>query len=272
MRRKQTSGKLNRGKPNRNWAVKNRPKPNWKLLLTVFFVSTVVALGSTYISTTPRLVVNKVVVTGVTWADSAAITAAGRQAEGSNVLFFNKKPIADAILEMPEVESVRVDRVLPKTVKLRVQERKPCALLNDGKKMFLVDDAGVAFHQVSKPAPGFTVIAVRGPLASGDAVGKTSMEACLALEALRCAVKERLSVRKILVDPDGDICLNMMGGFDVKLGQAQEIPRKMKLVRKALEGKPELATDAKYIDVSCPKYPAWLPKSASVNAMLNSGG
>ena len=151
MRRKPASPKLNRRKPSRSWTMKNRPMPNWKLLLTVFLASTTIALGSTYISTTPKLAVEKVTVMGVTWADKAGIEAIGAQTRGRNVLFFNKRPLAKAILDMPEVESVRVDRVIPKTVKLRIQERKPCAILSDGKKLFLVDDAGVAFHQVSKP-------------------------------------------------------------------------------------------------------------------------
>lgn len=270
--RAKTPGRAVRGKPNRNRVIRNRPKPNWRLLALIFFASAAIALGSTYISTTPKLAVSKVEVTGVTWADLARLKAVGEQIRGRNVLFFNKKTVALDILQLPEVESVRVDRVLPRTVRLRIHERKPVAMLHDGKQLFLVDETGVVFHKVPKPVTGLTTINVRVPLKTGDAAGKTSVEACLALEALKCAAKERLSVAKIRVDPDGDICLNMIGGFDVKLGQAQELPRKMALVRKALQGKPELAKNAKYIDVSCPKYPAWLPRGASATAMSTSDG
>jgi cell division septal protein FtsQ len=268
MRRKNPTNTRTRPVRRPDRTHRNRPRPNWRLLLTVFSVSAVAALGASYVATTPNLRVDKVVVTGVAWADRAHIADSGRYALGRNVLFFSKRPIVEAILQTPEVESVRVDRVLPRTVKLRIEEHKPCAVAADGKKLYLIDEEGLAFHRVSKPVPGAPTIVLKDTKVSGLAVGKASVEVCLALDALGYAAEERLQVSKISVDPDGDMCLNMIGGLEIRLGQAQALPDKMSLVRRALDGKPELLRDALYIDVSCPKYPAWMPKSASATASL----
>ncbi len=78
--------------------------------------------------------------------------------------------------------------------------------------------------------------------------------------------KQKLKLCKISVDPNSDICLNMGNGFYVKMGQPDEVERKLSLIRKALDFKPSFAQDAVYMDVSCPAAPVWKPKIEPVAA------
>jgi hypothetical protein len=58
----------------------------------------------------------------------------------------------------------------------------------------------------------------------------------------------------------------MDSGFYVKLGQPDDIARKMSLLRSALAYRPSIAREAIYIDLSLPSAPVWRPKVVAQNA------
>ena len=126
----------------------------------------------------------------------------------------------------------------------------------------MIQRDGLMFHKTDGPLDGIPLISVNicDPIQSGK-IARGPQVAC-ALDVLRCAQKNGLKTAKISVDQHGDMCLNMGSDFYVKLGQPDEIAKKMSLLRSALTCKPSLAEEALYMDVSCPSSTVCKPKVA----------
>ncbi|MCL4499690.1 MAG: hypothetical protein M1335_05560, partial [Chloroflexi bacterium] len=84
---------------------------------------------------------------------------------------------------------------------------------------------------------------------------------------LKLACDGRIKVDKISIDHAGDMCLNMESDFYVKLGQPDDIARKMKLLHSVLVCRPSIAREARYIDLSSPSAPVWKPKMTAQAAL-----
>jgi hypothetical protein len=149
---------------------------------------------------------------------------------------------------------------------VHVTERKADAVVTDGQSNCLIQCDGLIFHETSGPISGIPLIELSDFQALQPGKIASSEQVRGALEIVRSAKEKKLSVGKISIDHDGDICLNMVSGFYVKLGQPDDIARKMSLLRSALEYRPSIAREAIYIDLSCPSAPVWKPKVVAQNA------
>ena len=65
----------------------------------------------------------------------------------TNLLTINLRKLAQRLNSNPWIKEVKVKRILPHTLKIKVKERIPVALVNH-KKLFLVDKEGVLFKEV----------------------------------------------------------------------------------------------------------------------------
>ena len=239
---------------------RNRRRPNYLRLLCWFSVSAVVSGAVAYALCTPSLDIKEIQIRGVRLADRSAVEKAAKTALGHNILLLRKSPTLSRIARLHEVKRVKMGRRFPNELWIRVWERKPDVVLTDTRTYCMAQDDGFMFHAVKGPVDKVPLIEVAkceclkpGNVASTPAV-------LHALDVLACARKEQLKTSKISVDHRGDICLNMGSDFYVKLGQPDEIARKMSLLRRALIYKPSMAKQALYIDLSCPSAPVWKPK------------
>jgi cell division protein FtsQ len=67
--------------------------------------------------------------------------------EGSNLFTINLRELAQRLNSNPWIKDVKVKRIFPHTLKIKVNERIPVALVNH-KKLFLVDKEGILFKEV----------------------------------------------------------------------------------------------------------------------------
>jgi cell division septal protein FtsQ len=245
---------------------RNRRKPNYKLLFSLFCVSAALGCAASYALQTPDLIIKEVEIRGIHCADKAQVRQAARNVLGQNIILLQKSPVIARIRAVNEVQSVKMGRTLPAKVWVKIKERKAEAVLARGGKYFLLQDDGLAFHVTNRPEAGLPVIdaADCGRVSEGTRCSSPGVQC--ALKIVEFARERRLKVAKISVDRLGDICLNMGSGFYAKLGQPDEIAKKMTLLRKALAFKPSLARDAAYIDLSCPSAPVWKPKMGAGSA------
>lgn len=243
------------GKPSRN-----RRKPNYKLLSVIFLASVFMFGSGSYALRTPDLQVKEISITGVELADKECVRKCAQCALGKNILAFRESSIIRSICALSEVESVDVTRQLPSGLKIEVTERKPDALLVTGNSCYMVQLDGYVIHKMTGNIAGIPKIETDDTARINAGMHVRSTNTVMALETLKLARQEKLQVGKISVDRGGDICLNMSSGFYVKLGQPDDIARKMSLLRNALVCKPSLAAEALYIDLSCPSAPVWMPK------------
>ena len=238
----------------------NRRKPNYTFLFLVFVVAFLVAGTAAFSLTTPNLLVEEINVHGVDLCSRAAVEAAAQVALGQNIILLRKSPIIAQIESISEVDHVKMGRAYPDRAWVRIWERKPDAVLNCDGRLFLVQKNGLVFHESDCASQGITLIcaANSGKIKVGQKVCSTDVRHALkVMEQLR---REHLTAAKISVDPEGDICLNMGSDFYVKLGQPEEIPRKVSLLQRVLSWEPMIAQKALYLDFSCPSAPVWKPK------------
>lgn len=242
---------------------RNRPKPNYLLLFNCFLSSVVVSGLVAYALSTPSLAVRETKIDGVKLADKNLVQKATKTALGQNTLLLKKGPIVSDIRKLSEVKEVRMGRSFPDGVWVKVTERKADAVLSDNHEYCLVQDDGLMFHKVKGPVSGIPLVEVAkcDPIKAGKIASRSDVR--YALEALRSARHEGLRISKISVDPKGDMCLNMRSELYVKLGQPDDIARKMSLLRNTLVYKPSIVKDAIYIDMSCPSAPVWKPKEVA---------
>ncbi|MCL5102532.1 MAG: FtsQ-type POTRA domain-containing protein [Armatimonadetes bacterium] len=246
---------------------RNRPKPNYLMLFAVFVASVAISGGISYALKTPALNVKEVNIRGVRYCGEDAVSGAAKPALGKNICLLRKSPIVARIRRLSEVEDVKIGRVFPDKVWIRVRERRACAVVSYGNSCCLVQSDGLVFHQVEGPVKGLPVISVSRecPLEVGRKSG--SVDVGYALEALKLAGDKAIKVDKISVDHEGDMCLNMESDFFVKLGQPDDMAKKMSLLRRTLDCKPAFAREASYVDLSCPSAVVWKPRMTAQAAL-----
>ncbi len=246
--------------------LRNRRRPNYALFFCVFALVSSLAAGIAYVFTTPSLHISKVGVKGVHLANASEIDKAASRAIGQNILLLRTGPIIRSVSRQSEIRLVKMGRRFPDKMWLRVWERKADAVLVTEKGCYLTQSDGFVFHQVPQPIKGVPTVHVVGNhrLKVGEMAASPSVKC--ALDVLRIAHRKAIKLDEISVDPRGDICLNMGSDFCVKLGQPDDIARKMSLLRNALANRPSIVRDGAYIDLSCPSAPVWKPKVASLTA------
>lgn len=95
-----------------------------------------------------HLRVQKVEVQGCHRIDHQKVLEAASIPSQTPILKLDLKEISQRVEVLPWVRSCKVRRVLPDTVSLNVEERRPVALINL-KKLYYVDEDGTPFTEVS---------------------------------------------------------------------------------------------------------------------------
>lgn len=245
---------------------RNKKRPNYRLLFSFFFMSLVLSCAVTFALRTPNLEVKEVKIKGVNLCDRQIVDKYACSMEGKSILSLSKAKVCSAISGIHEVEDVKIGRSLPDKMWVQVIERKPVAIISDGQSFCMIQNDGLVFHRTTGPAKNIPLIEISNNEKLQPGKTAYSDQVRCALEVVKLAQSKKLKINKISIDHDGDICLNMVSGFYVKLGQPEDIARKMSLLRSALVYRPSIAGEAKYIDLSCPSAPVWKPKVDVRNA------
>lgn len=242
---------------------RNRIRPNYFLLFCLFTLAIAVGVGISWVLTTPQLDVKSVDIKGIRLADAAAVRRAASHVIGRNIILVRTNSVLRDISRLSEVRQVKMGRRFPNRMWIRIWERKPDAVLAAAHGFYLVQSDGFVFHKVDSVPRGVPLVRVAGGerFVPGKMVRSASTKC--ALEVLEIARAKAIKLGQISVDPEGDICLNMGSDFCVKLGEPDEIARKMSLLQKMLAHRPSIVREGGYINLVCPSNPAWKPKSAA---------
>lgn len=235
-------------------------------MFCLFAMATLTAGSVTFALTNPRMNITSVELKGAKLTDAKAIEKITGAAVGSNIVLFRKASMLRKIADHNEVQFVKMGRKYPNKLWVRVWEREPCAaIINDGH-WYLIQSDGFVFHKTSAVPKGAPMVhlATATPLKPGQRCQSPAVSSVL--QIIRIAAQHQTEFRKIIVDQFGDICLNMDSDLCVKLGQPDEIARKMSLLRHALLERPSIAREGEYIDLSCPSAPVWKRKATLLTA------
>lgn len=215
-----------------------------------------------FLLTSPRLQVNRVLVEGGSpqlnyWAYSKM-----KSALGTNFFRAPVSSLETTVEEHPFTKDVTVSRRLPKTLVMRLSERKPYACVRSGGRVYIVDEDLVAFRTTSAPLKGCAVLEVAG--ASPPQLGKkwTSAYVRQAVRCLEVARDRGLKAVSVSIDPDGYMCLNTVDRVQIRAGSPQDIEKKLYEASKFLMSQAVPLDQIQYVDVSCPSAPALGPRTA----------
>ncbi len=238
---------------------RRRKKINWRRI-GLFFLTivtlTAIALAIYFILHNPKLAVKKIKVVGAEGdLERRLKLAVAPIAINRNIFLIRKDKIVSLASSELEIKSAQVRRDFPRTIVLSVKLRKPFATVTTQNGTVFIDEQGIAFKKCFNPETcGLPWIVVGG--------GELRLgQKCSGLvkEAVECVAKAQdfgVNIHKMSVDPAGELCLNVLSNFQVKLGAAEYLDQKLVVLEKLLDGYPDLFNRAEYVDISCPKAPA----------------
>jgi cell division protein FtsQ len=196
----------------------------------------VVIAGMLALYMSPQLRVQRVEVVGVATvgADEVASLAA---LEGDSMFRLDSGPAEDRIAYLPMVESVKLMRRWPQTIRIEVTERIAWGYWQVGADRYVIDSQGVVLPDVV-PAEGAPTIAdLSNPvrLVPGDHV---DIDAVRLTQSLIERVPEALAhnVTSIEYSPDRGLALTTDAGYRVVVGDSQNVDYKL-AVWQAIEGR-----------------------------------
>jgi len=210
----------------------------------------------------PMLHVRRVQVAGashVTTADIRAVTAV----QGENLLLLSTGDVAARIEELPWVKDAEVDRRLPGTVSVKIQERRPAVVVTVAAGSWTIDSRGHVLEEgaSSKGLPTLTGTALTR-LAAGERIEADVVHA--GLEVWRSLPRRvRVEVASIVAAAPERIALALRDGTVVRYGGADRLESKNEILTALLRRLSADGRKATYIDVSVPATPAIGPAPAA---------
>lgn len=206
------------------------------ILLIALGIAATVA-GAYGITRSSLLDLDRVEVSGAVGSDAAAVADATGLDLGSPLLDLDLGAAATAVTGLPWVESARVERSWPGTVKVEVVRRVPVALLptGDGGGV-VIDREGVAIRRTDNAAVG--VLPVITVTAAGDLgeVQGFALPAIPVVAAVPADLEPWIETYGIDYDSDvnGELVLNLVGSAIAELGVGDDIDAKLDALRTVL--------------------------------------
>jgi cell division protein FtsQ len=223
-------------------------------------VATLVALGWTLFFS-PLLYVRNVKVVGAQFLTDEEVAEAGGLLGEShrNILLLATNEIAVGVAALPWVGEVDVDRMLPGTVRIRIEERQPALVLSLGAAKWTIDARGnvLATGEAVDDLPVLAGVEV-GDIEPGlRLMTDESRAALLAFRSLPKSLRTR--VVGVFAPTVERITFSLREGTSVRYGAAEQIRDKNEVLQVLLRRLDDEGRTAAYIDVRVPTSPAVAP-------------
>jgi len=241
---------------------RNRRKPNyyaWILSGLLLILTTEVVY---FLLSSPYLAIRSVQVEGARLLTGEKIRNLANIPIGSNIFRVALGKAADRLVQEPLIRQVWIGRSLPDTIAIRITERQPIVTLQTQGRLWEIDAENIPCRRVSRPDPRRPLIVFERPLqvAPGQPIEGEAFKAAMFCADF-AARKKLFLMTKIEVDQNGNLCLNMDKGVQVKLGRCFDLPEKLGILELVWRD-PRVRYDSVYLDLTCPTKPARLPRSA----------
>lgn len=212
--------------------------------------------------------VHRVAVVGAPRAAGDVRVAALDAVGDRSLLTVDGDAVAAAVEALPTVRSAAVDRAFPNTLRLRVVPERAVAVAPSSSGPVVLSATG----RVMGPAGRIRLPLVAAAPADVPGVGGT-VTAPGVLDQLALAAAPARGMRPAAIGYGEDgLVLRTAQGVDVHIGDAREIPVKLKVARSVLR---RAGSGAEYVDVTVPTAPvlrAADPDPRTINAPVASAG
>lgn len=217
-------------------------------VLGVLAAVVIVIGGSVAIYRSPLFTVKVVDVQGATRLTSQEVQGLAAVPADATLLRYPKKDIVERVEADPWVESVVVTRDFPDTLRIRITERTPVALVDAGDRFWVVDASGMVLGEQSFEETASLVV-IRDVQGLDPRAGRRSSSDTLdnALKVLSGIGQElRAKVRAISAPTVDETTLLTTDAIEILVGEAVELEDKAFL---ALSIMKEEAGKVIFIDV-----------------------
>ncbi|CCH34143.1 FtsQ-type POTRA domain-containing protein [Actinosynnema sp. NPDC047251] len=187
---------------------------------------------------TPLLGVRRVEVLGTTELTADQVRRAAAIEEGAPLVRLDVDAVVGRVRELSRVAGVRVERELPGTVRLTIDERTPVAVVKLPDGAHLVDATGRDYATLEQPPGGL-------PELQAEPAGTPAAVAVLT------GLPEELRREVLLVTATtgSDVKLALTAGREVRWGSSADTPRKAAVLQVLM------TRDGTVFDVSSPELP-----------------
>jgi cell division septal protein FtsQ len=177
---------------------------------------------------------------------------------GHSLVGLNGPAIERAVLGIPEVRTVRIDRNFPNTLRIFIGREFPVAILRRGAEAWLI----AASNKVVRPFPlgrstGFPRIWVPASVtvALGEPIDDSGVKTAIELLASLGRAGRELRLANVTAS-NGDLTLVTSSGIELRFGDVSQTALKLAVVEKILPDLgPPPAGSVAYLDVSVPSRP-----------------
>lgn len=185
---------------------------------------------------------------------SDAIVAASGLTKGDHLLKISGRDVEQAVLKIPWIDEVRVERILPSRIRLTLGFRTASLVALSGGRSFLLDATGVVLEEDNEPLVTVTGLP-ESELAVGRRLTVSSFEnASAVLYSLPAGIRARVKdVRAFSVDRVG---VELADGTVILYGPAKELELKNFAVQALMEKYAAEGRGVASIDVRVPSRPA----------------
>lgn len=205
----------------------------------------------------PVLVVRDVTVRGAEQTDRDDVTdATGLVGAEENLLLLSTSEVKNRVARLPWVDSVKVDRILPGTVRVRISEREPAFILAIGAAKWTLDETGRVLEvgEVRKGLPVLSGVEVGRVEPGVELQTSEARDALSAHAALPSKVKR--SVIAIFAPTSERISFALQGGTEIRYGAARRMRAKAVVIKALFARLKAEGRSAAYLDVRVPTSPA----------------
>lgn len=173
---------------------------------------------------------------------------------GEQLVGISTQKVAERLERIPWIQRARVERILPSTLRITVEERKASLVVQTNQGPYLVDDRGLVLEQGDEKLVNLLDLPL-GQLAPGVRIA--TEEFTHAARILRSLPEEiRSGVLAIRAPSIDQIQIESAGGPVIYYGAAEEIEQKNHAVQVLFQRTGEGTVKAGVIDVRVPSRPA----------------
>jgi len=217
-------------------ATPRAPSPGWAKVVAVarvlFGIVLVVGLSGSvaysarrYVRGTPRFAVSEVIVTGTKHRQPDEVVALSGVNKGRNIFSIDLDAARAQILADPWVKEARLERRLPGTVTIAIEERKPAGIVAAGDT-YLVTSEGEIWKRLEPGDPtdlpivtGLSVQMLTDDRKGAEAVVRRALE--LGAEYERTSLSKRSPLQEVHVSGNGATSLVVgKSALTLALGEA----------------------------------------------------
>ncbi len=177
------------------------------------------------------------------------VIAASLLMPGMRIWNVSPSSTEDLVESLVWVKDARVQLVFPATVRIRITERTPMALLPEGRAFLLVDAEGVILERTED------LSSVTLPLITGAVPGDDPRPFQWADDCLKMLSQRSIEVSEINVS-GGSITVYLMDGTRVLLGEYDfQLEDKIELLKQILKDVTRDKLPVSYVDLRYPNKP-----------------